>query len=222
MKCVVSLVVLFLVGALGQESSAQNTGPTDLELQQFIRIVEPVIYPIQRLQGERWDWRELSTSCGLGGVKILRTEMGQAWIRCEPDRPQSIGFHGGNEPERIWANMTIAVTVQGFNTQEHLCWLSSDDRDTGTSDVRRFCSDGNRSDRHIRAVVIARFTMKTTLLRYDEKEAKELTAYYLRDKQAVTSGRSGDILDWRPVEAGEVKSREVVISPVKYEFLSGK
>ncbi len=213
-RVVMSSIVSVLVVTLGQPSLAQNPGPTELERERFIRIVEPVIYPMQRLQGELWSWSELRTSCGIGHGRGT-TELGQALIRCEPDKPQRIGFHGGNEPERIWANMIITVTVKGFNTHEKLCWVRGDDH--GAGDVMKYCDD--KKPGTIKPVVVARFTMKTTLIRYDEKEAKELTAASLRLGQLVTSA---GILEPRRIEAGEVKSREVVISPIKYEFPNGK
>lgn len=211
----VLLVMLILTGVLGQVTLAQNAGPTELERERLIRIVEPVIYPMWRLQDERWDWGELSTSCGLGHANALKTELGQAWIQCEADRVQRIAYHGPNHPEDIWGNMTIKVTVQGFSSHERLCWLSDDV--PGLSDTRQYCDE--KKPGRVKAVVIAHFTMKTTLVRYDEKEAKELTAANLRRGQMVTSA---GIFEPRRIEAGEVKSREVVISPVKYEFLSGK
>ncbi len=214
------LIGSFLVVVWGQVGLTQNTEPTELERERLIRIIEPAIYPLLRLaEQERhregdYDWSELSKSCAIG-ITTQKTELGQAYIHCHPDRPQSIAIHGGNTPEWIWANMTITVTVKGFNTHERLCWVPSDRN--GIGDIMQYCDE--KKPGTIRPVVVATFTLKTTLVRYDEKEAQEITAANLRRGQIVTSG---GIFEPERIEAEDVKSRNVTMSPVRYEFPNRK
>ena len=202
----VLLVVLVLFG-IGQVVSSQ--GPSELERERLIRIVEPAIFPLVDLTRRTHSFEVLWDYCK--GPGVFETELGQAWFRCKEDPPISLMIHGPNPTDPTFGDRTYEITVRGFNTHDRLCWLSSDG--PGTSDERQYC-DEKKSGR-VKAVVVGRFTLVTKWLKYNKQEADEVTELR-RSFFGDSLGPGG------PVKEGDTKGREVTVSPVRYEFLNGK
>ena len=196
----------------------------ELARERLIRIVEPVVYPLQRMgfAGYNYNWVELFNSCGLlGHANALQTEMGQAWTRCEGDTPFDVAIEGPNRPEGIYGNRTVRVEVQGFNTHENLCWLNEDK--AGISDTRRFCDE--KKNGRVKAVIIARFIFTTKVLWYTKKEVDEIIRR--RKEQEDRDRKEGIVTEiigsiFRLPAEGDVKSQKLTFSPVVYEFLDEK
>ena len=228
----VLLVVLVLVGVLGQVSSAQNAGPTDLERERLIRIVEPVIYPLQRLglPYNQSDWEELLTSCGISGFHDapIVTEMGQAWIVCVPDKWFTFAYEGPNPLDRAYGDRKIEVVVQGFARKEPLCVPYTKDitRVFGEKEFRAPCSGDSKIgmpvNNPIRADIIARFTITTKVERYTKKEVDEHAEFR---RKILADQRSGRVVSYPPfnppvLKVGDVKHLSISVTPVTYEFLN--
>lgn len=229
-RAFVLFVVLVLVSVLGQAGSAQTPGPTDLERERLIRIVEPVIYPMQRLRIEQSDWSELLTSCGISGFhdSPIVTEMGQAWIVCVPDKWFMFAYEGPNPLDQVYGDRKIEVIVQGFARKEPLCVPYTKDirRVFGERELRVPCSDkgniGATTDNPIRADIIARFTITTKVERYTKKEVDELNEFR---RKILEDQRSGQVVSFPPLnprmrKAGDVKDLKISVTPVTYEFVN--
>ena len=232
MRRLVSLIVLVIVGIIGQESSAQNTRLTDLERERFIRIVEPVIYPLQRLglPYNQSDWRELMTSCGISGFHDapIVTEMGQVWIVCKPDVWFTFAFEGPNPLDRAYGDRKIEIIIQGFAGRKPLCVPYTKDirRVFGESEVRVPCSgDGSIGmpvNNTVRADIIARFTITTKVERYTKEEVSEHAEIRKKILEDQESGRVISFPRLNPpiLKVGDAKNLSVSVTPVTYEFLN--
>ena len=214
-----SLIVL-----VGLVHPIHSQGKISLEVQRehYIRIVEPVIYPLQRLGRLSvvfWpsDWQEFSRSCGFGWNPNEQAELGQAEITCSVPILKRSDVLGEPPPlEEYYGDRTIQVVVRGFDTKERLCTIPTE----STGDFREVClNDGTPTGRRVRAVVRAKFIITTKVNRYTKEE----------EESAKDSGLKGRLWagGWNffypsTYREGEPKDWEVKVGKVEYEFPSSR